>query len=422
MLVTNKIFNNCVTGRVAWLQSACKIGNRNILRYIFCNWDVILSGYNKAIALQNLVSWILKSDDNIPVESLVQCLQFCDVKAIVKLSELMKPHDFCRLKSDLAHINLEKLDACVNSLDIHWIQNVLQHKFCCTWYQPRRIVSKLIYLWHKAFAKYCLFCCVLNSLLSNTVMDTLQISIKLYVENLRNIEIFLIINMYQSLCEDKIDKVTNALYYAIYYNQKYQVELLIENLRVERNILTDKIPGKQISLIQFASQNETILRILIDSLNRGIDYTDLEPYIEWYQLLDSLSSSSSIPYYALSQSQNIPVGSTLPHDTIQKLDYIYCSFYKGKTLNNHKTSLEKQRVYNAVRRLFHDVVIELGKRDSLFQCSTKFVGSSREGTRAFMPDEFDVIFLCHKVEQYLNITQPSVYISIQCCCTAFCEK
>ena len=385
-LVTNNIFNNYVTGRVAWLQRACETGNRNILRYIFCNWDIIVSGYNKSIALQDLVSWILKNDANIPVESLIECLQFSDATTIVKLSELINPHDFCKCKSDIAHVYLEKLDACLKPLSIiHWIQNVLQHKFRCTWYQPRRIVSKLIFHWHKAFAQYYLFCYFLKYVSSNTATNTSQSSSKRHDETWRNIEIFSIINIYQSLCEDKIDIVTNALYYAICYNQKYQVALFIENLHVDKSILTTKVPGKQISLIQFASQNETILRILTNSVNLGPKDRVLRPYIEWYESLDSLSSSSSVPYYTLSISQSKLVDSALPHDTIQKLDHIYCTFYESKTVDNCGKTLEKQRVYNAVRRLFHDIVIELGKRDFLFQCSTEFVGSSREGTRAFMP-------------------------------------
>ena len=237
-------------------------------------------------------------------------------------------------------------------------------------------------------------------------------------------ELSMIIGLYKHLrhVNEQIDDITNALYYAIFYGQIHQVTILINQATcIDHTMLTRKIHVRRISLIELAAQNRDILAILETKMlqPKTIDQI-FDPYKTWYEQLASLSSTSTYttdktsmqPKYHMDiqQDQLKDGGLALPEHTIPTLETIYNTFDNYQALSrkdsgvNRRQVYEKQKVFNTVRKLFNEMMRRLANANPLFEC--QFVDSSREGTRAYMPDEFDVKFICTEIIKYIDITSP----------------
>ena len=198
---------------------------------------------------------------------------------------------------------------------------------------------------------------------------------------------------------------------------------------IDQAMLTRKIDVKRISLIELAAQNKDILAILETKILQPETVVEIvKLYQAWYDLLASLSSTSPNETHKISLKENHhrdvqqdllnDDGLTFPEHTIPTLATIYNTFDKYQNLSasasgdNRGQVYEKQKVFNTVRRLFHEMVHRLAKANPLFECHPEFVGSSREGTRAYMPDEFDVKFICTEIIKYIDITSPRFELQV----------
>ena len=424
-----------------WIEILIKRGNKNLLRYVFQNWDQIAPpDKDLSVAFNDIVRWILTSGLNdIAVESLLECLKLCSNTVLHEVMDSVDPHLFCTYNKEIAYVLLESITNVLSPLSLHWIYRLLEHKFCCTTYQNKGIVSTLLDLLNNAFTQLKNYGHLLSLFLPTCYMfpffteDTNQTSDVWWAKA----ELSMIVKLYKHLRHNNetIDDIANALYYAIYYSQSYQCSLLInhEQSLMDQAMLTRKIPSRGISLIEFAAQNKDILSILASKMQLDSITHLVEPYQLWYQHLSCLSSSSPEPYYSRSLQhafladhtigidQWLEPGAVLPSErTIDTMEDIYNNFDRYKTFDrsqpvndNIGKVFEKQKIFNAVRRLFNDIVRRLEQETPLFKCHPEFVGSSREGTRAYLPDEFDVKLICTEVIQYLEIKGPEPGLQVR---------
>ena len=243
-------------------------------------------------------------------------------------------------------------------------------------------------------------------------------------------EMSMVVELYKHLRHNNktIDDIANTLFYAIYFNESYQCSLLInhEPDTMDLAMFTNKIPSRGISLIEFATQNKDILSIFASEMQPNNITHLFESCQQWYQYLGYLSTSPPEPYYSRSLQQAfladhsirfkqwLEPGAVLPSEsTIDTMEDIYNNFDRYQTLNRSKSAndnnenvFEKQNVFNVVCKLFNNIVSRLEQENPLFKCPPEFVGSSREGTRAYLPDEFDVKLICTEVVRYLDTERP----------------
>ena len=333
---------------------------------------------------------------------------------------------------------LDSLDRYVSALWVSILDQLWGHKMECRWRQSSVVLTKIDSLWHKAFEQYKGVCYSWWVLLSSHNTGTshessiVQYSFGYSVEqyerfccnwwlwfssrNIRPTPFYslyvcpwefvkpeIMLDKYNALkkkiCSVSVQPLVDLLYNAIRSGQVQHVALISEFFTIDEEMLSVDVPHKNINLLQYASQNREILAILEKSSR--VDYmstSDGKLFMNWYQLLNSLSSHLPLKQSVCTISKN-GLDATTDENTIHnKLKDI------SEMTERHLKSKEKQRVINAIRKLFHRIAWEIGNLNPIFGCRPQFVGSSREGTRPFLPDEFDTLMICEAIRQYLDIS------------------
>ena len=75
---------------------------------------------------------------------------------------------------------------------------------------------------------------------------------------------------------------------------------------------------------------------------------------------------------------------------------------------------EHELVQTTIVSFINDIAKEITTENLLYSCIAIPVGSSFEGTRPYLPDEFDFLLLCHELQKYLKIYTDQFYPSKIC--------
>ena len=190
-------------------------------------------------------------------------------------------------------------------------------------------------------------------------------------------------------------RVVNLLYFAAKYGLLSAIKLVFDIcpiLNIKR--LTDVIEGKNICILNLAMRYPNIDCFLIDVMkinNAKIDNCEIELFRLWYKLLSKISSTlNNEQQPQTSNDRNICA-------RFQEMEELLIDL----NLSGHQQ--ERQNVHDAIQAFMRDLADEVGSLDPLLFFKPVLVGSAKEGTRPYLPNEFDFLVVFVEIAKYVDI-------------------
>ena len=182
------------------------------------------------------------------------------------------------------------------------------------------------------------------------------------------------------------------LYFAILNGLQRQVEVILEFCQVPIN-LKGMIKAKRISFLNLSAQHPDIYRCIARHIskhqNESIDENMSNPFTAWYTRVSRLSTS---------------IGKKPQTKPIKDKALIARVRYLQKQIKHNIGSNKRMIVYKVVLEVMDKIAAEVKKLNELFQFAPILVGSGKENTRPFMPDEFDFLLNCIGIIRCLDIS------------------
>ena len=195
------------------------------------------------------------------------------------------------------------------------------------------------------------------------------------------------------------------LYHAIEYGLSEVIEVLLtkfEGLLLDS--VLQKLDRKGICLMHFSTKKIESMDLLCDRYNHDIN-NDQETWAfkKWYEINKFLTYD--IPANTLKQV-TIPLYQVpLYAASIAKknLRYYMKVFERIRKIFHFQPGKEDLMIKRVIHSFMTAVSEEIRRKQPMFVYRPKRVGSSREGTRPFKPDEFDYVLICEHAQAFLNV-------------------
>ena len=162
-----------------------------------------------------------------------------------------------------------------------------------------------------------------------------------------------------------------------------------------------------ISTLNLCAKRQRLIQIIkakygTESIENNIEFHE---FCKWYALkwfIDSSVSSDTIKLLKWCD----PTPEQIPRFTASVVQgnkqHIMEVFKKIKTIAYMDKKSSKKRVTNVINSLLQSVRDAVSEDDSLFRFAPKRVGSSREGTRPYIPYEFDFLLWFEEIQKYIE--------------------
>ena len=136
------------------------------------------------------------------------------------------------------------------------------------------------------------------------------------------------------------------------------------------------------------------------------DSEEVRSFKEWYMFIKTISNSVS----KVEKPETLLDFNLIPKEverilsTHNEEQFRLMALKKIEKLINKKNNHEEKEMVSKVIHSFLKLVTEkVGFKDKLFSCRAVQVGSSKEGTRTYIQDEFDFLIIFTEIQKYLNI-------------------
>ena len=206
----------------------------------------------------------------------------------------------------------------------------------------------------------------------------------------------------------KLDPNQDPRLHLLYHAVKYGIPDLVALIVAHTSDLSIYEPVLGIAIGNLATKKGDDIRACLAPLKnkepaRAIaNQSEEKEFTEWYRLLKWASSSiDRLPIH-------LPVA-------IERLDAVMVLIFqthKETVLDTfdiirermYSETDEKKLVFETMRSFMKELSAEVAKMNPLHQFDPVQVGSSREGTRPYRPDEFDFLLVCRAVLKHLKIS------------------
>ena len=397
-------------GGALWtpFQMACNEGQFNTVNYLLSKSKQLLFGQSRAYVFKYISGGLELACMNGHVDI---------VKLLMTHSLYMKANQTelkCHLWKCIGiAINHHKVQLCVyligfvdTTSNASSVDTALSKFKENVWLPHKQIVRELFLLWLNLIMKY-----------PWPLID---------YEKLQNFIYGEIVGTFKSLFQStEVD--IRLLYFAMSNNISELTNILIsQSQAISRDKLSMPLKHKGISLLHSSTRHKE----LRDIMNRefGIDFseptTDLGSLVREHEISKDISTSIKSSS-KLKSDQVVPLNKTIEYsnDVLKKNMMHILDKYRhyGHRINHTSTKeeAEKKLILQTVKTFMEFTSKEISKINPLFRFRPIQVGSSKEGTRSYMPDEFDFMLFCEEIQPYLKVSiiktevLPQVFINVR---------
>ena len=183
----------------------------------------------------------------------------------------------------------------------------------------------------------------------------------------------------------------NMLYFAAYHGLLFLMKQILWHASPPVRIasLTKRMDSKNISVLNLSMRYPEMAKYLkkvIRHNRKSFDQKEIDEFSAWYDHLSSISRTIKSNGHKLTR------------------DVIISKFKQmEKRVSEISINPEKDKVHDMIQSLFLDLSQDVRALNPLYAFTPNLVGSGRENTRPFLPNEFDYHLICTEIRRCVDI-------------------